>query len=225
MTLGNVGRPAAADFAGQRKLLLVPFVSAAAEDQDDGGLRPIVERYWNEAADHVRNLERQLGSVTRVYHEGAVAGGDAELALLERANPAAYPFVKAAVERGADLQTTEDADALLEAIDLQRCLLVVQASRAVAERLHEWLTDARKRRYDAIARAVDDTLPSGGVGLLVISQDHQVQFPPDVRVFYVAPPALDHLDRWLRNRLASPPTDDTNAAAEDSANENTASDA
>ena len=204
MTLGNVGRPAAADFAGQRKLLLVPFVSAAAEDQDDGGLRPIVERYWSEAADHVRNLERQLGSVTRVYHEGAVAGGEAELALLERANPNAYPFVKAAVERGADLQATEDADALLEAIDLQRCLLVVQASRTVAERLHEWLADARKRRYDAIARAIDGTLPPGGVGLLIVSQDHQVQFPPDVRVFYVAPPALDHLGRWLRNRLASP---------------------
>ncbi|MDE2766091.1 MAG: hypothetical protein OXI25_06655 [Chloroflexota bacterium] len=216
MTLGNVGRPSAAEFAGQRKLLLVPFVSAAAEEQDDGELRPLVERYWSEAAEQVGNLERQLGSVTRLYHEGAVAGGEAELALLERANPAAYPFVKATVERGAELQATEDAETLLEAIDLQRCLLVVQGSRAVAERLHEWLADARKRRYDAIARAVGDTLPPGGVGLLVISQDHQVQFPPDVRVFYVAPPALDQLDRWLRNRLsATAPTENAGAATDD----------
>ena len=215
MTLGDVGRPSAAEFAGQRKVLLVPFVSAMGEEEDTE-LRGLVERYWSEAEAQVRNLERQLGSVTRLYHEGAVAGGEAELAMMERANPAAYPFVKGAVERGAELRATEDAEALLEAIDLQRCLLVVQASRAVAERLHEWLADARKRRYDAIARAIGETLPPGGVGLLVISQDHQVQFAPDIRVFYVAPPALDQLDRWLRNRLsASADPGDAEAPADD----------
>lgn len=203
MTLGDVGRPSAAEFAGQRKVLLVPFVSAMGEEED-AELRSLVERYWSEAEAQVRNLERQLGSVTRLYHEGAVAGGEAELAMMERANPAAYPFVKGAVERGAELRATEDTEALLEAIDLQRCLLVVQASRAVAERLREWLGDARKRRYDAIARAIGETLPEGGVGLLVISQDHQVQFPADMRVFYVAPPALDQLERRLRDRLAVP---------------------
>ncbi len=212
MTLGDVGRPSAAEFAGQRKVLLVPFVSAMGEEED-AELRGLVERYWSEAEAQVRNLERQLGSVTRLYHEGAVAGGEAELAMMERANPAAYPFVKGAVERGAELRATEDAEALLEAIDLQRCLLVVQASRAVAERLREWLGDARKRRYDAIARAIGETLPEGGVGLLVISQDHQVQFPADMRVFYVAPPALDQLERRLRDRLAVP------AESEDENNE------
>ena len=204
MTLGNVGRPAAAAFAGQRKVLLVPFVSAAAEEEDRE-LHRLVERYWSEAAGHVRNLEQQLGSIIHLYHEGAVAGGEAELAVMDRANPAAYPFVKAIVERGAALRATEDAEALLETIDLQRCLFVVQGSRAVADRLREWLGDARKRRYDAIARAIGDTLPPGGVGLLVISQDHQVQFPPDVRVFYVAPPALDQVERWLRDHLAAAP--------------------
>ena len=30
--------------------------------------------------------------------------------------------------------------------------------------------------------------------------DHQVQFPPDIEVFYVAPPALDEIKRWFRTR-------------------------
>ncbi|MCE2468989.1 MAG: hypothetical protein J4F32_00430, partial [Dehalococcoidia bacterium] len=93
MTLGDVGRPSAAEFAGQRKVLLVPFVSAMGGEEDTE-LRGLVERYWSEAEAQVRNLERQLGSVTHLYHEGAVAGGEAELAMMERANPAAYPFVK-----------------------------------------------------------------------------------------------------------------------------------
>ena len=35
-------------------------------------------------------------------------------------------------------------------------------------------------------------------------ENHQVQFPPDVQVFYVAPPALDEIRRWLREREAKP---------------------
>ena len=29
-------------------------------------------------------------------------------------------------------------------------------------------------------------------------ENHQVQIPADIQVFYVAPPALDEIKRWLR---------------------------
>ena len=35
------------------------------------------------------------------------------------------------------------------------------------------------------------------VGLLIINERHQAQFPPGIEVFYVAPPALDQFRRWL----------------------------
>jgi hypothetical protein len=35
-------------------------------------------------------------------------------------------------------------------------------------------------------------------------ENHQVQFPPDVQVFYIAPPALDEIRRWLREREPVP---------------------
>ena len=31
-------------------------------------------------------------------------------------------------------------------------------------------------------------------------EGHQVQFPVDIQVFYVAPPGLDEIKRWVRER-------------------------
>jgi guanylate kinase len=31
-------------------------------------------------------------------------------------------------------------------------------------------------------------------------ESHQLQFPTDIQIIYVAPPALDEINRWLRDR-------------------------
>jgi len=36
-----------------------------------------------------------------------------------------------------------------------------------------------------------------------------VQFPPDIEVFSVAPPVLDEIHRWLRDRPASEKTSES----------------
>lgn len=197
MSLGDIGRPTVDQFDGLRRLLLVPFVSSLADDEELTGL---VERYWADAAEQVRNLEGRLGIAGQVYLEGSVVGGETELDALERANPAAAPFIRDTLERGATLRKTEEVEALLEAVDLQRCLMVAQASQKVVEQLSAWLVDARKRRYETIAKRIDETLPAQGVGVLIISQDHQIQFPADIRVFYIAPPVLSQIERWVRDR-------------------------
>ena len=51
-----------------------------------------------------------------------------------------------------------------------------------------------------MAHQIDDALKSGDAGILFLREGHQVQFPPDIRVFYIAPPALDEIKRWLRER-------------------------
>ena len=194
MTLGSVGKASAEQFTGARKLLLVPLMAAV---RDDDELRELVGRYWREAGQQVRNLEAGLGAVGHIYHEGSAGGGDAGLASLEQGNPAAYPFLKETCERGAQLQPTEDTEALLEVLDLQRCMFQGLVSTKVARQLSEWYRDALKRRYEAIAQRIDQTLEKDQVGLLVVSQDHQVQLPHDIQVFYVAPPALNDIARWV----------------------------
>ena len=80
--------------------------------------------------------------------------------------------------------------------------MMPMASPTVAMRLQEWHTEANRRRYEHIANRIDSTLEEDGVGLLLISEWHSVQFPPDIEVFYVSPPALDEFRRWLQNWAA-----------------------
>jgi len=59
-------------------------------------------------------------------------------------------------------------------------------------------SESNKSRYEHIAERIDATLGEGQVGLLMISEGHQVQFPGDIEVFYVSPPALDDFRSWLQ---------------------------
>ena len=47
------------------------------------------------------------------------------------------------------------------------------------------------------------------MALLFIREGHRVQFPPDIEVFSVAPPVLDEIHRWLRDRSAIDKTDES----------------
>ena len=201
MALGNVGKGTYAEFAGKRKLLLVPYVAAVRDDAELDGL---IAAYWEEAFVQVRKLEGTLGTVRHVFHEGSVGEGEESARVLEQGNPAGFPHVNAVVERGATLEPTEDVDLLAETLDLHRCIAVVHASRSVQERLLEWFEEARRRRYAFIARRISEAMEPDSVGLLVISPDHRVQFDADVGVIYVAPPTLDKINSWLRDHPPGP---------------------
>jgi hypothetical protein len=96
------------------------------------------------------------------------------------------------------LEQTEDAETFLEFYDLQHCLMVARMSNKVVRQLYDWFQDARKRRFDAIGQRIDTMVKENQTAVLVITPDHQVQFPPDMQVFYVAPPALNEIERWLK---------------------------
>ena len=205
MALGNVGKGSYAEFAGKRKLLLVPYVAAVRDDAELAGL---IAAYWAEAFAQVAKLEESLGAVRHVFHEGSVGEGEESAKVLEAGNPAGFPHVRAVIERGARLESTEDADVPRETLDLHRCIVVVQASRSVQARLVEWFEEARARRYAFIARRISEAMEPDAVGLLVISPDHRVQFEADVGVIYVAPPTLDRINTWLRDHPPEPPPED-----------------
>ena len=197
MTLGNVGKASVDQFAGARKLLLVPLVTAV---QDNPELQELVNRYWNEVGEQVRRLKQGLGRVMHLFHEGSVDTGEATLTSMEKANAAALPLVRELWVRDAQIHALEDTETLLETLDLHRCLLLGMASATVTHRLVEWYTDARKRRYELMGKRIDETIGTGQIGLLIIGQDHQLQFPSDMQVVYVAPPALNALHHWFQDQ-------------------------
>ena len=61
--------------------------------------------------------------------------------------------------------------------------------------------DATDGRYTHIRDTIDKTLGDNDIGVLFIREDHKIQFPEDVQVFYVAPRALDDLKKWIDGQM------------------------
>ena len=73
-------------------------------------------------------------------------------------------------------------------------------NQEVFAKVYGFYAAASKKRNEYIAKRIDETLEADETGILFMREGHQVQFPSDIQVFYVAPPALDEIKRWLRDR-------------------------
>jgi hypothetical protein len=51
-----------------------------------------------------------------------------------------------------------------------------------------------------MTKQISETLKDDEAGLLFIREEHSVQFPTDIEVFSVFPPALDEIHRWFRDQ-------------------------
>ena len=218
--LTRITRPAAGNYQGKRKLLLAPLIQLPVPpDAMPPQGSEIMARYWEQVDVQVRAVQNALGSVRHVYHENTPEGGADGLGYLEASGQSSHNIVKSLTEDGATLESTESMEIMAESLDLQRCLMQPLMSPAVANRLQEWFAEATRRRYEFIAEAINSTLPEDEAGLLLINERHQVQFPADLEVIYVAPPALDEFRRWLQNwteqlqREMSAPTGDSDHEA------------
>ena len=96
------------------------------------------------------------------------------------------------------MEAVEETDILTEFMDWSRCLALGLQNQQVFTRIYEAYLEAGKKRNEHIAKQIDETLKADEAGILFMREGHQVQFPADVQVFYVAPPALDEIKRWLR---------------------------
>jgi len=197
--LGRIILPGREQYLGKRILLLVPLLYGPGAEVPEG--QAILDRYWSQVLSQLVSLELRLGPVKHIYHESLTEGGLPALAQLEESGFPTVAAVRRKVESGAFLEATENGERLLETIDLQRCLMLPLASEPVARRLYEWFAQSLQARYQHIASVVDQTLRPGEVGVMFISERHQVQFPQGMEVFFVAPPALDEYHHWLEEWL------------------------
>jgi hypothetical protein len=197
----NISTEGAVSHSG-RKLYLVPLVLMAVSSDAPAGYNEKVEAFWREAAEHVRKLEGRFGPVRRLYHESvAAAEAGAALKSLERANAPAFALIDRKLKLGAQWTPIEEAGLLQEVVDWSRCLTVASGP-AVVRQLAGFLREASQKRNTMMAQLIDASLGDNEAGLLIIRQDHAVQFPPDIQVFYVAPPTLDEIARLLRDAAA-----------------------
>lgn len=197
--LGKIERPTVGHFAGKKKLLLVPLVHGLQAQAQKCQL--ILEKYWVQMQSQVASLESSLGRTQHLFHEGLTQGGAEGLKYLESVDERSHKFMQGKCAVGASLVATEDDELLREMTDLQRCMMLPFASENVVRRLQEWFSESNRKRYEHISKKIEETLRENEVGLLLIGERHQVQFPADVEVIYVAPASLDEFRRCMEDWL------------------------
>ncbi len=214
-TITQMPKPEAEKFREDRKLLLVPLIIAMPGMPDDG--QKILHTYWVQVREQIENMERGLGTIKHVYHEAIFASDDGGLKMLDDMNSAISAFVRTLCRSGASMESTDDRELLEESSDWQRCLSMGLMSEKVYKLASEGYQEATKLRYEHMAERIDATLGENEIGLLFIGQDHRVQFPSDIQVFYVSPPSLDEYRRWAEDqmRAASQPADESTTEGAD----------
>jgi hypothetical protein len=196
--LGKIERLEAEHFKQGKKLYLVPLVYSSGEAPDE--YKEKYSRYWQQVAEQLTSLASKIGSVNRVYHESVFQSGEDGMKTMERLNPSSYQIARTQCENGAVFEIIEERELFEEVIDWQRCLMLGFMSDRVANRVSEFYTEAAKKRTEFIARKISETLKDDEAGLLFIREEHSVQFPSDIEVFSIFPPALDEIHRWYRDQ-------------------------
>jgi hypothetical protein len=195
--LGKIEKPTVDEYKSGRKLYFVPLVLSPKELPLEFLVK--IDHYWDEVASHLSNLETKLGAVVGIYHELIPEGGEEGLKVLKELNLGSYNLVQSHLASGAKLEGIEDNTILTELMDWSRCLSLGLQNHEVITKIYQFYTEANKKRNDFITKKLNETLKEETAGILIMAEGHHVQFPPDTKVFYVSPPILDDIKRWMRD--------------------------
>jgi len=198
--LGKMAKPTAEELKKGRKLYFIPLVYGGSESPAE--YREKLDKYWSQVENQVRDLESKLAQINKIFHELVPVGGEAGIELIKDLNEGSHQITATKIAAGAHLEAIEDGELLTEFMDWNRCLAIGLQNQKVFTTVYESYVEAGKQRNEHIARHLDETLQADETGVLFMREGHQVQFPPDIQIFYVAPPALDEINRWLRDREA-----------------------
>ena len=199
--LGKIEKPPVEGFQKGRKLYLVPLIYCGEETPVE--YLDKFHRYWEQVEKQINELELKLGSANRIYHELIPDGGEDGIKAIKELNERSHSIIRTCMDKGAQLEAVEDADLLTEFMDWSRCLVIGLQNQKVFTKVYESYLEVSKKRNEYIASKIDETLKADEIGVLLMRENHQVQFPQDLQIFYVAPPALDEIKRWIREREKS----------------------
>jgi hypothetical protein len=198
--LGKIEKPLAENFKAGRKLYFVPMILGAPDLPLDITLK--YSAFWDQVDSQISNLESKLGNVKYILHELIYQSGEAGLKDLEQISAGSLALVKSRIEKGVAFEPAENNDILTELMDWSRCLNIGLQNQSVFNTIYQNYTAANNKRNEYIAKRIDALVKPEESCILIMAEGHHVQFPSDMQVFYVAPPALDEIKRWLREQAA-----------------------
>jgi hypothetical protein len=194
--LGRIDKPMVDEYRDKNKLYVVPlYISSPSMGKD---YTEKFKRYWQQIDEHLTKLESKMGNISRIFHEAISDSGKEGLEIVRRISPDSHRISSSKIEKGALLEGTEDRELVLESSDWERLLMVGFTSQKVAEVVTDSYIKTIRSRYEHIVKVIKNSLKGGDAGVLFIREGHMIQFPNDIEVFSVSPPALDELNRYLR---------------------------
>jgi len=194
--LGKIEKPTADELKRGRRLLFVPLLYSGKGSPTE--YLEKCDKYWKQVEDQVADLELKLGQVKKIFHELTPVSGEDGVKAVQDLNDRSYQIIKKRVDTGAQLEAAEERELLTEFMDWSKCLAVGLQNEKVFTRVYESYAEADKKRNEYISKHIDETLKENEIGVLFMREGHHVQFPTDIQVIYVSPPALDEINRWLR---------------------------
>jgi hypothetical protein len=195
--LGKIQKPEVNEFKGGRKLFYIPLVLSSPNLPQE--FKEKYQRYWEQVESQIANLEAKLGKAKQLFHELIPHSGGEGLKDLEELKIGSLAVIKSRIEQGAALAATEDNEIMTQLMDWSRCLSLGLQSQKVFSTIHEFYLEANNKRNELIAKNINDILKENETGIIIMAEGHHVQFPPDIQLFYIAPPALDEIKRWMRD--------------------------
>jgi hypothetical protein len=201
--LGKIERPEAGQYKGKKKLYLVFLVFSWPEAPPE--YEEKFNLYWRQVSEQLAGLEAKIGQVTHLFHESITRPGKEGLKTMAKLSPASFKLMDGKLNQGAKFEMVEDEELLKESMDWERLLLTGFLSQKVADAVSNGFITATKTRYEHIVSRITETLKEGESGVLFIREEQTAQFPDELEIFSVMPPALDDIHRWLREQAAKPP--------------------
>jgi hypothetical protein len=202
--LGKIEKPSVDSIKPGRKLYFVPLLYSAGEEAPPD-YNEMLARFWEQVKLQLLDLQSKLGRISVIYHELLPAGGEEAAQAIKDLNADSHEIIQTCMSEGARLEALEDTNLLTEFMDWSRCMMLGLQNPNVMNKVYEAYTEAAKKRNEHLANKIDETLEKESSGILFMRESHQLQFPADIQLFYISPPALDEIKRWLRARQPAGP--------------------
>ena len=176
-----------------------------------------LKNYWDAIDAHITQMESKAGPVKKIFVEGIIGKGDDAELMLEKSSPLTLPIIKSRLSSGAKFESYEEKELFEKFIDLGRCLQMGLISEYVTNLITTEYKNISEQRYKQIINNLDQSVEDGE-GMLLIGSDIQNVIPDDMEKFFISPPELDDIHRWIRdnaNNLSQQQTTEEPTESED----------
>lgn len=218
MELGKIEKPEAKSFTAKRKLYVVPtlpFEELALQFKLDAAK---LERFWGEVRKKIEHFVSTYGNIGVVYLEGINEDDKPGIEYFDKFGKESnhYKLIKSLLDGGAIIKGIEKS----ECIERSK-LLFEEYSKSFLPDIKEfhqgfygkdidfdgWRNYLVKRIQDTqdemskFANKLIVELPADNNGILIITDGRPIEFPEDMDVFQIRPPAFDEIARNVRDNI------------------------